>query len=193
MRNPFLVLSVVLITVACKAQETPQNDSTAMKPKMEKTDAEWRESLDPQVYHIMREAGTERPFTGTYNLHFEEGAYRCGSCNAVLFTSDAKFESHCGWPSFDEVADSNAIIERVDRSHGMVRTEVLCANCGGHLGHLFDDGPTESGIRYCINSLALSFEAESDSSQTNSETASEAESEAASQAESETDSETEAK
>lgn len=166
MRNPFLVLSVVLTTMACKAQETPQNDSIAMKPKMEKTDAEWRESLSPQVYHIMREAGTERPFTGEYNLHFEEGAYRCGACSAVLFTSDAKFESHCGWPSFDEVADSNAIIERVDRSFGMVRTEVLCANCGGHLGHLFDDGPTESGMRYCINSLSLNFEAVSDSTQT---------------------------
>lgn len=168
MKSPLLIFSILLLSVACQAQETPK-DTATMKPKIEKTDSEWKAELAPDVYRIMREAGTERPFTGEYNLHFEDGAYRCGACNAVLFSSDAKFESHCGWPSFDKAADNDAIIEREDRSFGMVRTEVLCANCGGHLGHLFDDGPTETGMRYCINSLALDFESASDSTSTSSD------------------------
>ncbi len=159
MRTLIASLSLVMMSVACAGQENNPKESEEMKPKMEKSDQEWKEKLSPDEYYILREAGTERPFTGKYNLHFEEGNYRCAACDAVLFDSDSKFESHCGWPSFDNVADNDAIIEREDRSFGMVRTEVICANCGGHLGHLFDDGPTESGMRYCINSVALDFEA----------------------------------
>jgi len=170
MRTYFLAISLLVLGTACSAQESStKTDSTEMKPKVVKTDAEWKESLSPMAYHILREAGTERPFTGEYNLHFEDGNYKCAACDAVLFDSDAKFESHCGWPSFDKVSDNDAVVERVDRSFGMVRTEVLCANCGGHLGHVFNDGPTETGMRYCINSAALGFQAPTDSTSTSDE------------------------
>lgn len=155
----FTYLSIglsLLLTIGCQAQE--KESQNKLDVKVQKSDEEWKKELNPEAYFILREAGTERPGTGKYNMHFEEGAYRCQGCNAVLFTSDDKFESHCGWPSFDNVANNEAIIEREDRSHGMVRTEVLCANCGGHLGHVFNDGPTESGLRYCINSAALDFD-----------------------------------
>ncbi len=158
MRTLFASLCLIFLSVACAGQESRSKDDQAMKAKIQKTDAEWKQQLSPDEYYILREAGTERPFTGKYNLHFEKGDYRCAACDAVLFSSDSKFESHCGWPSFDNVSDNEAIIEREDRSFGMVRTEVLCANCGGHLGHVFNDGPTETGMRYCINSVALDFD-----------------------------------
>lgn len=153
----------LLIAFGCQAQEKTNNNKNDLDVKVQKSNEAWKKELAPESYFILREAGTERPGTGQYNMHFEEGKYRCQGCDAVLFTSEDKFESHCGWPSFDKVADNEAIIEREDRSHGMVRTEVLCANCGGHLGHLFNDGPTESGLRYCINSGALDFEEEKSS------------------------------
>lgn len=158
MRTLLASMSLVLMSVACTGQSHNPKDSTEMNVKVQRTDQEWKEKLSPDEYYILREAGTERPFTGKYNLHFEKGDYRCAGCNAVLFASDSKFESHCGWPSFDNVSDNEAIIEREDRKFGMVRTEVLCANCGGHLGHVFNDGPTETGLRYCINSVALDFD-----------------------------------
>lgn len=156
----------MFLAASCVGQETSTKENPEMKAKVQKTDAEWKAKLSPEEYYVLREAGTERPFTGKYNLHFEEGDYRCAACDAVLFASDSKFESHCGWPSFDNVADNDAIIEREDRSFGMVRTEVICANCGGHLGHLFDDGPTESGMRYCINSVAIDFQSKKEEEKT---------------------------
>lgn len=123
--------------------------------KLPQTDAEWRERLDPARYHILREKGTERPFSGEYVSNDDAGTYRCAGCHAVLFTADDKFTSHCGWPSFSATADDTAVAEHRDTSHGMIRTEVVCGNCGGHLGHVFEDGPPPTGLRYCINSLAI--------------------------------------
>jgi len=127
------------------------------KYPIQKTEAEWRKELGDEKYRILREAGTERPHTGKYNIHFEDGTYKCGACNTSLFTSDSKFESSCGWPSFDEAIDGAVEYVR-DTSLGMIRTEILCANCGSHLGHVFNDGPSETGQRFCINSLSVDFD-----------------------------------
>ncbi len=122
------------------------------------TDTEWRAKLTPEQYHVLREAGTERAFTGQYDKHFDEGEYTCSGCGTVLFASDAKYNSGCGWPAFTKPADGETVEERRDVSHGMIRTEVLCTSCGGHLGHVFPDGPPEDGgMRYCINSASLDF------------------------------------
>tara|TARA_B110000879_G_scaffold191401_1_gene256545 strand:+ start:268 stop:660 length:393 start_codon:yes stop_codon:yes gene_type:complete len=124
-----------------------------------KTDKDWKEELSPEVYHVLREKGTERAFTGEYNEHFEKGVYTCGGCGIDLFESDSKFNSHCGWPAFDAASTKNVKEER-DLTHGMVRTEIMCSNCDGHLGHVFPDGPTDTGLRYCVNSLSLDFKGE---------------------------------
>jgi peptide-methionine (R)-S-oxide reductase len=126
--------------------------------KLNITDAEWRERLTPEQYRVLREAGTERPFSGKLLTVKDEGQFRCAGCGQMLFASDAKFESHCGWPSFTAPADEAAVTELTDTSHGMVRTEIRCARCEGHLGHVFPDGPGETGLRYCINSAALQFD-----------------------------------
>ena len=128
-----------------------------MSNLVNRTDAEWRALLDPERYAVLREAATEPPFTGSLLDVDDAGVFTCGGCGQRLFTSDQKFDSHCGWPSFD-ACEPGTIVERPDHSLGRVRTEILCGACGGHLGHVFDDGPTATGLRYCVNSLAIDFD-----------------------------------
>lgn len=126
--------------------------------EIKKTEAEWKKSLSPDQYYVLRQKGTERAFTGELLLNKDKGTYKCAACGNELFTDDMKFDSHCGWPSFDKEIAGGKIIQKEDLSHGMSRTEIMCAKCGGHLGHIFNDGPTATGQRYCVNSLSLSFE-----------------------------------
>ena len=128
--------------------------------KIKKTEEQWRAELTPEQYHVLREKGTERPFTGEYDHVFDEGKYLCAGCGEELFVSEAKYDSGCGWPAFYAPASEEAVEEETDVSYGMVRTEVMCAACGGHLGHVFPDGPHPTGVRYCINSAALRLEEE---------------------------------
>lgn len=131
-------------------------------PAVHKSEEQWKEELSPEQYYVIRQKGTDRPYTGKYDQHWEAGTYECAACGNELFTSDTKFDAGCGWPSFYEALDKTKIIEKKDTSHGMVRTEILCARCGGHIGHVFDDGPKDkTGLRYCVNSTSINFKSDS--------------------------------
>ena len=132
--------------------------SNSKKYPISKSEADWRKELTPNEFHILREKGTEHPFSGKYNNHFKEGIYKCICCGNELFQSDHKFKSNSGWPSFFQSKDTDATSYSTDESYGMIRTEVRCKKCGAHLGHLFEDGPKPSGKRYCINSVSLSLD-----------------------------------
>ena len=130
--------------------------SNKNKYPLEKSEKKWKEHLSREEFKILREKGTEHPFSGKYNDHFEDGTYICKGCGTPLYESDSKFDSHCGWPSYDKsIKGALELIE--DHSAGMIRTEIVCANCGGHQGHVFNDGPTKTGLRYCVNSASINF------------------------------------
>lgn len=159
-----MALIVLFTLTACNGQ-TKKKETEKQQAKTEakgnfkvtKTESEWKEQLTPDEYAVLREKATERPYTGKYDKFFEDGVYVCAACGNPLFKSDSKFDSHCGWPSFDQ-AIKGSVIYKEDFSHGMHRTEVMCANCGGHLGHVFDDGPAETtGNRFCTNSVSIKF------------------------------------
>ncbi len=163
MKRIFVLLTVgiFLLTSILHAQQnnkTNYSKEKSMQEKIQKTEKEWKELLTAEQFYILREKGTERPFTGKYWNFDEQGVYKCAACGVVLFTSETKFDSECGWPSFYDVVNNKNVITKDDFSFGMNRIEVMCADCGGHLGHLFDDGPKPTGQRYCINSVALKFE-----------------------------------
>ena len=146
---PFIVISALTLHVSCTGQMNKQAmDTSKNNISMNgKSDSFWKAKLSPEQYYILREKGTERPYTGKWLLNNDSGFYTCSACGYKLFSSNSKFDSHCGWPSFDEELKGGRIIQKEDNSLGMSRTEILCANCGGHLGHLFDDGPTSTGKR----------------------------------------------
>lgn len=153
-RKNLTLLAILGCFVACTAQTNTEEKTYAVN----KTEAQWKKELSPEQYYVLREKGTERPGTGLYNHHKETGVYTCAGCSHELFSSENKYNSGSGWPSFDQAINEGHVEEHSDYSHGMVRTEILCANCGGHLGHVFNDGPKETtGQRYCVNSLSLSF------------------------------------
>jgi methionine-R-sulfoxide reductase len=156
----FQILLITAVTASCQTntKSNPQNSKIMDNEKVVKTEEQWKKELTPEQYYVLREKGTEPAFTGEYTNTKEKGKYVCGGCGYELFTSDMKFDSHCGWPSFDkEIGIGDRIIKKKDISFGMIRTEILCARCGGHLGHIFDDGPTDTGNRYCVNSLSIKF------------------------------------
>jgi peptide-methionine (R)-S-oxide reductase len=158
MKKLFMLLLVLnLISCSSKAQSKKDKKQSKMSNKLVKTDTEWKEELTAQEYYVLRQKGTDRPSDTGYTKHFKKGTYVCRACKTQLFKSNSKYESHCGWPSFDD-AIKGTILQTKDRSLGMVRTEITCANCDGHLGHIFDDGPKETtGKRYCVNTSSIEF------------------------------------
>ena len=148
---------LVLIVSLMLTQVLPAQEKSSMDEKIVKTEAEWKEILTPEQYYILRQKGTDRPGDGGYTMHFEKGTYHCAACDAQLFESGTKYQSHCGWPSFDDAIEGS-VEYTLDRSHGMIRTEITCTRCGGHLGHVFDDGPRDTtGKRYCVNTTSIRF------------------------------------
>ena len=162
MRLKYLIIIVIMHVVLNSCAQTKKNKPMEETKKFDitKSDAEWRNTLTETQYYILREKGTERPYTGKFLMHKENGKYTCAACGNELFDSDAKFDSHCGWPSFDKEIAGGKVVTQVDHSAGMTRTEIMCGKCGGHLGHVFNDGPTSTGLRYCVNSESLGFQAE---------------------------------
>ncbi len=151
------------LVIACNKSTQISNNmqyNNKVTEKIFKTDEEWKKILTPEQYKVLREKGTERPGTGLYDQHFIKGNYHCAACDQLLFSSDSKYDAGCGWPSFAEPTAKTAVEEHLDKSYGMIRTEIVCSKCGGHLGHVFNDGPPPKGLRYCINSASLVFKQE---------------------------------
>lgn len=158
-----ILFTFCVFIVSCGTQEKKGEDmAKTTKFNVEKSEQEWKKQLTEEEYYVLREKGTERPHSGKFNIHFEKGIYTCKACGEELFDSSSKFEAHCGWPSFDKGIKKGKIIEKLDKSHGMLRMEILCGNCGSHLGHVFNDGPTSTGLRYCVNSISLDFKKKED-------------------------------
>jgi peptide-methionine (R)-S-oxide reductase len=165
MKRSFIYLLLLMPVLACNAQEKRTTKSnpdmktmdTNHKFEVQKSEEEWKKELTPEQYYVLREKGTERPFTSKFEEQWDGGTYVCAACGNELFSSDAKFDAGCGWPSFYDQLDSSKVVTQVDNSHGMRRVEILCGRCGSHLGHVFDDGPKPTGLRYCVNGLSLDF------------------------------------
>ena len=147
-------------SVPVAKEVTMEPEKKAPDQQIPETERQWKQKLTRAEYYILREKGTERPFTGKYDIFFEPGTYRCAGCGNELFVSDSKYNSGCGWPAFSSPASETGVVESRDRSLGRTRIEITCGKCGGHLGHVFNDGPAPTGLRYCINSVALDFEKE---------------------------------